>query len=120
MSLVSRDEIHLQAQSSCHILPLGCEEARLKHQNLITRGKGVDQCCFLGAGSGGGVDHHGPRGLKYLLQSLEHLLGELCEFRSTVVYGWFSHRPEDPIRHIGRSRNLKKMSSARFISRVCR
>jgi hypothetical protein len=29
-----------------------------------------------------------------------------------MVDGRFSHRPEDPIRHIGRSWDLKKMSSA--------
>jgi hypothetical protein len=50
--------------------------------------------------------------LKNLPYTAEYLESQLLKFRAAMVYGGMIYGPQDPIRDIGRARDLQEMSPA--------
>src|SRR5581483_10991581 len=85
--------------------------AGLGQQHLVAGRQRVDEGCFPGACAGRGKDDHRVLGAKNPLQSGHDGVAEFGEFWTAMVKARHVHRPQYPIRYIGRAWNLKKMPS---------
>ena len=110
---VAGNEIDLEAEFQGHLAPERGEIPGLEHEHLVPGGQGVDQGRLPGPGPGGGVDHDRPAGFENLLQPLKDVYRQSGKFGTPVVDGGLSDGPENSLRHVGRPRDLEKMTPAR-------
>jgi hypothetical protein len=61
----------------------------------------------------GRENNHRRFGFEYLLESGQHFLAELLEFRAAMIDGCVIDRAQDAVGHIGRAGDLQEMASAR-------
>ena len=109
---IARQEIHLETQPLGEPAPEDGELPGLVHQDPVAGGQRVDQGGFPGAGPGRRINDDGPRGLENGLQTVEDFPRHAGEVRPPVVDGGRVDGFENPVRHVGRPRNLQEMTAA--------
>ena len=112
MAPVSGQEFRLQAETDRKFPPEGGEMAGFRHQDPIAGGKSVHQRRFPGAGTGRGIDHHGALGLKDPLDAVEDGGAQPAEIGAAMVDGRMVYRPQDTVGDVGRTGDLKEVTSA--------
>ena len=110
---VAGNEVDLQTEPRGHVAPEHGEVAGLEHQHVVAGRQGIHERRLPRAGAGRGIDHDVSRGLKHALKAVEHLARERREGRATVIDGRLRDGAQDPVRHVCRPRDLKKVT-ARF------
>jgi len=78
----------------------------LQNQHVIARRQGVDERGLARAGPGRREYDNGTGGLKDRTDAFQDFAGQLREFRTPVVDDRLVHRPQHPIRNVGRAWNL--------------
>ena len=107
---VSFQKFSLQTQICRHLLPQCCEMAGFNHQHQITLLQQIHQRRFPCASTRCRIDHHWAGGFENTFHTVQTLLANRGELRPPVIYRRIIHRPQHPIRHIGRAGNLQKMT----------
>jgi hypothetical protein len=87
----------------------------LEHEHAIARGERVGERGFPCAGAGRRVDDHRPVGLEDLLQPVEDRERQPRELGTAVIDRRMVERAQDPVRHVGRSRDLQEMAAAGMV-----
>ncbi len=109
---VAGHEIDLQAHPRRDVSPQRRKVARLEHQDLVAGGERVDERGFPCARTRARVDDDGRRRLEDLLEPAQHLFREHGELGPTMIDRGPRKRAQHTVRDVGRTRDLKKMSSA--------
>ncbi len=112
MTPVARNEIDVELELVGDAVPQHRELAGLAHQDLVAGLQGVDDRGFPGTGPRRGIDDHGLLGAEHTLHRGKHRKTDLGKLGTAMVHGRHVHRPQHPVRHVGRSRNLQKMPSS--------
>ena len=85
---------------------------RLEHQHPITGRQYVYDSGFPGAGSAGWKDKHlALSRLEHSFHTFQTVMTKLGKFLATMIDRGAINRAEHPIGHIGRARDLEKMSA---------
>ena len=108
---VARQEFGDQAQTRRQFLPEHRELPGLAHQHAIARRQRIDQGRLPGPGAGGRIDHYVRIGLEYFLETCETRFAQRGKIGAAVIHGGKIDRPQDPVRHVGRTRNLEEMAA---------
>ena len=106
MPPIARHKLDIEPELCRHLPPQGREMAGLEHQHPVARRQRVDERRLPGAGAGGGIDDNRPFGPEHPPHAGDDLLAELAELRAAMIDRRNGDRMQDPIGHIGRSRDL--------------
>ena len=100
-----------------HLSPQRREPAGLAHQDLVAGRQRVDERGFPRTRARRGINDDGIARLEDRLELGEHLASQDAELRAAMIHRRLRHRAQHAVRHVGRTRNLEKMSAARVAHR---
>ena len=109
---VSGHDLDVEPDPPRHLGPAPGELADVERQHPIAGRQRVDERRFPRAGARRGKDHDRPGGLEDPLRALEHLASERREFGAAMIDGRLRHRAQHAIGRVGRSGDLKEVTSA--------
>ena len=116
---VARHTLDDKAEALGERAPQQREVSGLEHQHPVTGREGVDQRRLPGPGARSRVDDDRSLGLEDAVEALQDVAHHCAEGRSAMVDGRPLDRPQDPIRHVGRPRDLQEVTAARFRHGAC-
>ena len=108
---VSWNVIDVKAQPFADLPPSIRKLAGLENDHPIARGERIDEGRLARSRPGRGIYDDVTFGLKNIAQAAQDLQAEFGEFGSPVIDHRLIHCPQDAVRNVGRSRNLKKMTA---------
>src|SRR5438067_991707 len=109
---VTRYAFHIQTESLRHASPEHSKVTRLKHEDPIAGRQSVDNCRLPSPRPRSWKDDYRIRRLENGTNPLKHLVRQLSEFRTAVVYHRGAHGTENPVRHVGRAGDLQEVATS--------
>ncbi len=110
---VVRQGLDFEAEGFAAQPPVQREEPALDDQHLVAGREQVDERGFPGAVAGGGVTQNRRFGLEHALEAREAFLLDRAKIGAVEIGRAAVHRPQHPIRNIGRTRVHEEMNAVR-------
>jgi hypothetical protein len=110
------DDIHPHAVSLRQVDPQVAELSVAGREHSVAGRQRVDEGCFPPAGAGRGKKKRLARGgPEHLLQVAEQAGRQVGERRRAVILHGAVHRAQDPVGHVGRSRDEEKITAGHSV-----
>jgi len=111
------EHLDLEAEPLAHVNPQMGELSEARRQHAVAGAEAVGECRFPTTGPGRRKQNgRSARRLEYLLETRQARERQLRKGARAMVLHWHGHRPQDPIRNIGRSRDEEKVTTGHKFS----